>query len=182
MYIAKLDYNLTSSGNQRVSVSGALQNDMNPRGPFLPGQSPSDSFVNYNKGIIVNLTSVITPNLINNFRYGFIRQSFGDIGNTNQQVVTFRGLNDQTGAVTYTNAIQRPVNNFFDDVSWLRGKHNWQFGAALAFLRSPNIDYASSFSGASTNASWLDTGGLATSQVRLLIHRVRPTRRLDTRR
>jgi Carboxypeptidase regulatory-like domain len=162
VYIAKMDYNLTRDGKQRVSVSGALQNDANPQGAFLPGQAPSDSLVNFNKGLMVNLTSVITTNVINNFRYGFVRQSFGDIGNTNQQVVTFRGLNDQTGAVTYTNKFQRPVNSFFDDVSWLRGKHNWQFGTAVSFLRSPNANFTNSFSGASTNASWLDTGGLAT--------------------
>jgi Carboxypeptidase regulatory-like domain len=161
VYIAKMDYNLTRDGKQRVSVSGALQNDVNPQGPFLPGQAPSNSLVNYNKGIIVNLTSVITSNIINNFRYGFVRQSFGDIGNTNQPVVTIRGLNDQTGAITYTNEFQRPVHNFFDDVSWMRGKHNWQFGTAISILRSPNSNFLNAFSGASTNASWLDTAGLA---------------------
>jgi hypothetical protein len=162
VYIAKMDYNLTRDGKQRLSVSGALRNEANPQGPFLPGEAPSDSFVNYSKGIIANFTSVITSNLINSFRYGFVRQSLGDIGNTNQPVVTFRGLNDQTGAVTYTKTFQRPVNSFFDDVSWNHGKHNWQFGTAISFLRSPNSNSTNSFSGASTNASWLDTAGLAT--------------------
>src|ERR1700693_1695105 len=160
VYIAKLDYNITRDGKQRISVSGALQNEANPQAPFLPGQAPSQSFVNFSKGIIVNLSSVLTANLINNFRYGFVRQSLGDIGNTNQPIVTFRGLNDQTGAATYTNAFQRPVNNIFDDVSWNRGNHTFQFGTAITILRNPNSNYASSFSGASTNASWLDTGGL----------------------
>jgi hypothetical protein len=161
VYIAKMDYNLTSDGKQRISVSGALRNDANPQGPFLPGQAPSDSFVNYSKGIVANFTSVLTPRLINSFRYGYIRQSVGDIGNTNQPVVTIRGLNDPTGAVTYTSAFQRPINNFFDDVSWNRGKHNLQFGTAISLLRSPNSNFLNSFSGASTNASWLDTAGLA---------------------
>ena len=162
VYIAKMDYNLTRDGKQRLSVSGALQNDANPQGPFLPGQLPSDSFVNYSKGIIANVTSVLTSRLVNNFRYGFVRQSLGDIGNTNQAVVTFRGLNDQTGAVTFSSTFQRPVHSFFDDVSWNRGRHNWQFGTAIAILRSPNSNSLNSFSGASTNASWLDTAGLAT--------------------
>lgn len=161
VYIAKMDYNLTADGKQRLSVSGALRNEANPQGPFLPGELPSDSFVNYSKGIIANFASVISNSLINNFRYGYVRQSLGDIGNTNQPVVTIRGLNDQTGAVTYTRAFQRPINSFFDDVSWNRGKHNLQFGVAASFLRSPNSSFLSSFSGGSTNASWLDTGGMA---------------------
>ena len=162
VYIAKMDYNLTRDGKQRLSVSGSLRNDANPQGPFLPGEAPSNSFVNYSKGIIANFTSVITSNLINSFRYGYVRQSVGDIGNTNQPVVTFRGLNDQTGAVTYSKTFQRPVHSFFDDISWTRGKHSWQFGTAISILRSPNSNSLNSFSGASTNASWLDTAGLAT--------------------
>ncbi|HEY4979956.1 MAG TPA: TonB-dependent receptor, partial [Candidatus Acidoferrum sp.] len=162
VYIAKMDYNITRDGKHRIFVSGALQNEANPQGAFLPGQTPSNSIVNYSKGIIVNLSSVLRGNLINNFRYGYVRQSIGDIGNTSQPIVTFRGLNDQTGAATYTNAFQRPVQNIFDDVSWTRGNHTWQFGTAIAILRNPNSNFASSFSGASTNASWLDTGGMGT--------------------
>jgi hypothetical protein len=160
VYIAKIDYNITRDGKHRLSVSGALQNEANPQGPFLPGELPSHSLVNYNKGIIVNLSSVLKPSLVNSFRYGYVRQSIGDIGNTNQPIVTFRGLNDQTGAATYTNAFQRPVNNIFDDLNWAHGQHTWQFGVAIALLRNPNSNFSSSFSGASTNASWLDTGGL----------------------
>ena len=145
VYIAKIDYNITRDGKHRLSVSGALQNEANPQGPFLPGELPSHSLVNYNKGIIVNLSSVLKPSLVNSFRYGYVRQSIGDIGNTNQPIVTFRGLNDQTGAATYTNAFQRPVNNIFDDLNWSHGQHTWQFGVAIALLRNPNSNFSSSF-------------------------------------
>lgn len=163
VYIARLDFNLTRDGKQRLYVSGAMRNEDNPGAPFLPGQLPSHHFVNYNKGIIAGLSSVVTQNLLNNFRYGFIRQSIGDIGNTDQQVIFFRGLNDQLNAITYSHQFQRPVHNFYDDVSYTHGRHAWQFGFAISRLRNPDQNFTSSFSSGVTNASWLDTAGFAGS-------------------
>src|SRR6516162_443663 len=82
-YIAKIDYNITRDGKHRLSLSGALANQNQANAPFLPGQVPITSIVNYNKGLIASYSAVISPSLINNFHYGFIRQSLGTIGNTN---------------------------------------------------------------------------------------------------
>src|SRR5580692_2697202 len=83
-YIAKMDYNLTRDGKQRLSLTGALANENQANPPFLPGQAPTTDLVNYNKGLIVGYSAVISSTLINNFRYGFIRESVGTIGNTDQ--------------------------------------------------------------------------------------------------
>ena len=83
-YIAKMDYNITQDGKQRVSLTGALANENQANAPFLPGDAPETSIVNYNKGLIANYSAVISSALINNFRYGYIRESLGTIGNTNQ--------------------------------------------------------------------------------------------------
>src|SRR5256885_4043273 len=99
VYISKMDYNITRDGRHRVSVTGAVRNENNAGTPFLPGQAPSQSIVNYNKGLIVNYNGVLTNSLVNNFRYGYVRQSVGVIGNSNQDWIFFRGLNDQTGGL-----------------------------------------------------------------------------------
>ena len=83
-YIAKLDYNITSDAKHRLSISSALANENNAKDPFLPGSPPEHDIVNYNKGIIAGYSAVISSNLINNFRYGFVRQSLGKIGDSNQ--------------------------------------------------------------------------------------------------
>ena len=163
-YIAKMDYNITKDATHHVSVMGALRNDSNPGAAFYPGLPPSQSNVNYNKGIVVNYNGTIRTSLINNFRYGFVRQSVGFIGNSNQDWIYLRGLNDQGGppaAVTRTYSFQRPTNLFADDLSWIHGKHTWQFGGQVAFIRTPSISYATSFSDGSANASWTDTSGYA---------------------
>jgi len=163
VYIAKMDYNITRDAKHRVAVSGALRNDSNDilGAPFLPGEAPSDAAVSYNKGIIVNYSGVFSPSLVNSFRYGFVRESVGFIGNSNQPWVFFRGLNDQTGAVTRTNSFQRPTNTFADDMTRIHGRHTLQVGGQVAFIREPRNSFRSSFSDGSANAGWFDTTGFA---------------------
>jgi hypothetical protein len=161
VYIAKVDYNITRDGKHRVAITGALQNDNYAKAPFLPGQAPSQDLVNYSKGIIASYNAVLSSTLDNNFRYGFVQQSSGIIGNSNEDWIFFRGLNDPAGAVTRSTAFQRPTHNFVDDISWTHGRHTWQFGTQIAIIREPRLSTAASFSDGSANASWVDTSGYA---------------------
>jgi Carboxypeptidase regulatory-like domain len=161
VYISKLDYNITRDARHRLSLTGALRNESTAGTPFLPGEAPSETTVNYNKGLIVNYSGVLTSTLVNNFRYGFIRESVGINGNSSQDWNFFRGLNDQTGAVTRTHSFQRPINSLADDLSWIHGKHTWQFGTQIAIIRTPSVSYQASFSDGSANASWTTLSGYA---------------------
>jgi hypothetical protein len=163
VYIAKMDYNITRDAKHRVSVTGALRNDANDNlgAPFFPGEAPSAAQVNYSKGIIVNYSGVITQNLVNSLRYGFVRESLGTIGNSNQQWIEFRGLNDAVGAITRTNSFQRPTHTIADDMSWIRGRHTWQFGGQASFIRNPRDSFRSSFSDGVANAGGFNTTGFA---------------------
>jgi hypothetical protein len=164
VYIAKMDYNLTRDAKHRISVSGAVRNEANAQAPFLPGQAPSQTVLNFNKGIIVNYTGTITSSLVNSFRYGFIRESDGFVGNSIQDWNFFRGLNDQTGppqAITRTHSLQRPINSFADDLTWIKGRHTLQFGTQIAIIRTPSTSYLASYSDGSANASWTTLSGYA---------------------
>ena len=164
-YIAKIDYNITRDGKQRLSLSGALANQNQANAPFLPGQAPITDIVNYNKGLVASYSAVISASLINNFHYGFIRESIGTIGNTNQPWNTFRGIDPVLGTggstLQYSSEFQRPINSFYDDVSYIHGKHSWQFGVQISRIRNPNSSTTSSFSSGYTNSQWLNTSGLA---------------------
>src|SRR5262252_3384586 len=93
VYIARADYNITQDGKQRLYVMGALRNDSSDAcggcQPYFPGQLPQGQTVYYNKGLIANYSAVIRPNLMSSFRYGFVRESFGTLGNSNQPWVVF---------------------------------------------------------------------------------------------
>ncbi|MGH9742382.1 MAG: carboxypeptidase regulatory-like domain-containing protein, partial [Candidatus Acidiferrum sp.] len=157
-YIAKLDYNITQDSKQRVSLTAALANQDQANAPFLPGDAPETSIVNYNKGLIANYSSVLTSTLINNLRYGYVRESVGTIGNTDQPWNQFRGI-DQ--GVNYSSEFQRPTNSIWEDLNWTHGKHSWQFGFQTSLIRNPTSSTTSSFSSGFMNAQWLDTSGLA---------------------
>src|SRR5256885_12005374 len=166
-YIARVDYKLTGNGSHTLFWRGALRNDIRSTAPYLPGTAPLNTFKDYSKGYAIGYTAVLKPSLINNFRYGYTRQSVGNIGNNdNQPFIFFRGLNDDEGtnnselAVTRSSQFQTPVHNFVDDISWTRGKHTLQFGTNVRFIRNPRENFLSSFSNASTNSSGLDTAGI----------------------
>jgi hypothetical protein len=162
-YIAKMDYNITQDGKQRVSLTGALANQNQAEAPFLPGQLPTMDIVNYNKGLIANYSAVITSSLVNNFRYGFVRESIGTIGNTDQAWNLFRGIDPSPTDLTlnYSYAFQEPTNSFWEDLNWTHGKHTWQFGFQISRIRNPTTSTLSSFSSGYMNAQWLNTSGLA---------------------
>jgi hypothetical protein len=168
-YIARADYKITSNGNQTLFWRGALRNDSNVGVPYLPGDLPEQTLVDYSKGFSVGYTAVLRANLVNNFRWGYTRQSFGEIGNQTQPFVEFRGLNDGTGTGVPDNAAfeyqptltyQVPVNNFVDDISWIKGRHTLSFGGNISILRNPQSTNVNSYNLAVTNASWFIPSGL----------------------
>jgi Carboxypeptidase regulatory-like domain len=166
-YIAKMDYNITRDGKQRVSLTGALANENQANAPLFPGGLPTQDIVNYNKGLIANYSAVISNTLVNSFRYGFIRESVGTLGNTDQPWNTFRGMDPvlgtggSSGTLNYSSAFQEPINSFWEDLNWTHGKHAWQFGFQISRIRNPTTSTTSSFSNGYMNAQWLDTSGLA---------------------
>lgn len=169
-YIARADYKLTKSGSHTVFWRGALRNDVHSTAPYLPGQAPKASLKDYSKGYTVGYTALLRTNLINNFHWGFTRQSVGTIGNNDAQpFIFFRGLNDDEGtnnselAVTRSRSFQTPVYNIVDDLSWIKGKHTLQFGTNIRFIRNPRQNFVNSFSSGSTNSSGLDTAGIVGS-------------------
>jgi hypothetical protein len=157
-YIAKMDYNLTQDGKQRLSLTGALANENWAMAPFLPGEVPEQTIVNYNKGLIANYSSVLSSAVVNNFRYGYVRESIGTLGDTDQPWNEIRGI-DQ--GIFYSSQFQRPTNSFWDDLTWTHGKHSFQFGFQSSLIRNPTSSTNSSFSSSFMNAQWLNTSGLA---------------------
>src|SRR6202007_1034984 len=107
---------------------GAVQDLRNPGAPFLPGDPPEQTLADHSKGFVIGYIAVLSSTMTNSFHWGFTRQSFGIVGNTDQQWNTFLGL-DQ--GINYSHNFQVPVHNFLDDFSWTKGTHTFQFGTAI---------------------------------------------------
>ena len=72
-------------------------------------------------------TWTIGNNWVNNLRYGFTRQAFTQGGDSTGNDSDFRFVFQPNGQ-THTVSRVTPVHNITDDVSWIHGKHNIQFG------------------------------------------------------
>lgn len=164
-YILKLDYKLTQSGNHSLFVKGHLQNFRNPLPgqttvPQFPGQPPNLFPTDNSKGIFAGYTALIGNTLVNNVRYGFLRQGTGSSGLSATDFNHFRGLDDVQG---FSNSVLTnvPVHNLVDDVSWTKGKHTFQFGGNLRIIGNNRTGNAQNISRAVTNVFWLDNAGIA---------------------
>ena len=154
-YIARLDYQLDSAGKHHLFFRGNLQNDNFVSGvPQFPGQPNSSSHLENAKGIAVGYTWGISPNLVNNLRYGLTRQAYSDSGVQQVPYVTPRDMDQIFSGSRNLDAII-PVHQISDDLSWTRGNHTLQFGGVMRFISVARNDQGSSFSDGFMNASWL---------------------------
>jgi len=146
---------------------GALRNDVQSDVPYLPGTGPLQGLTDNSSGFTAGYTATLRPTLLNSFHWGYTRQSFGNPGNTNSPVISFRGLNDNslsnnsTLAYVYSRSYVTPVNNFVDDLTWTKGNHTFQFGTNVRFIRNPRTSFLNSFPNGVTNSSGLNTAGIA---------------------
>ncbi len=169
-YIFKLDYKITANGNQSMFIRGNLQNDRESKPPQFPGLPPDDFVTNNSKGIAGGYTFIIRNNLINNFRYAFIRQGVGMGGLNNQDYNTLRGLDDTQGLSptdTPTILTNVPVHNFIDDVSWTKGKHTVQFGTNWRLIHNNRESNAQNLSFGYANLYWMSPSFISNEGVSL---------------
>jgi hypothetical protein len=134
VFISRVDYRVTTDSKHTIFWRGALQNLRNPGAPFLPGDAPETTTVDHSKGFALGYTAVLSNTLSNSFRWGYTRQSYGVIGNTNSPWNTFLGL-DQ--GIAYSHNFQVGIHNLLDDVSWTKKSHTFQFGSSIGLARDP---------------------------------------------
>ena len=161
-YIFKLDYKISADGNHSLFIRGNLQSDHEAKPPQFPfdrstgtALPPNDILTNNSKGIAGGYTYIIRNNLINNFRYAFIRQGLGDAGLNNQDFNRLRGLDDTIG-LTPTILTNVPVNNFIDDISWTKGRHTIQAGTNWRLIHNNRQSNAQNISEGYANLFWMN--------------------------
>src|ERR1700722_2810816 len=122
---AKVDFNLSS--NQTLFVRANVQYDKWGGVPAYPDTPAPDEW-DHPWGFAVGHTWTIHNNLVNNFRYGYTRQSFTKGGDLFHNDIDFRFVYFPTNELNSLSRVT-PVNNWVDDLSWVKGAHTIQFGA-----------------------------------------------------
>ena len=169
VFIARIDYHLTADGKHTLFWRGNVNDSRNPGAPFLPGtyhtlpgelnpSAPMQTTLDRSKGFAFGYTAVLNPTMVNSFHWGFTRQSFGVIGNTDQQWNEFLGL-DQ--GINFSHSFELPLHNFVDDFSWTKGTHSFQFGTSIKIARNPRTSYLHSNTIALGTTNWTSPIGFA---------------------
>jgi Carboxypeptidase regulatory-like domain len=159
--ILKLDY--VPNAKHRLFIRGNLQKDTQENVLQFPGQTPSYSYIDNSKGLAAGDTWGISPSLVNDFRYGYIRQGFSNRGIGQGSYVVFRFM-DQATPESRSTLVHVPVHNFIDNLTASKGNHTLSAGVNWRIVNNVRSSDALSFSGGNTNEYWLANGGAIAGQ------------------
>jgi hypothetical protein len=159
-YIAKIDYEM--SAHSHFFLRGIQQGDRISAAPEFPGQPPSSQITDTSKGLAAGHLWTIGQNLINNFRYGYIRQGLNVTGAGVASYSDFAGLGPLT-AENRSTILNVPVHNIVDDINWIKGKHTLQFGVNWRIIHNNTASNAVSFASAASGAGNISQAAIAGS-------------------
>ena len=139
--VARLDYNPTDKFRMYLSWIMSQSNPVGSYPPPFPGSSyANQNGNNFSRSFNVNygLDYIISPNLINQFKFGFLYnvQQFAAGSTPNWQtnpVIFFNMTGDSPNRMsgqnyTLPSGYEYPVFSLSDNVSYQRGAHNFNFG------------------------------------------------------
>ncbi len=149
--ILKLDYVLNA--HHTLFVRGNLQKDLQAGALQFPGQPASSEDVDNTKGIAAGETWTISSRIVNDFRYGYIRQGNSNRGTGQGDYVQFRFLS-QPLSESRSIVINIPVHNVVDNLSITKGQHTIQLGGNWRLVNNNRGTDLNSYNAANTNPYW----------------------------
>ncbi|HQU94221.1 MAG TPA: carboxypeptidase-like regulatory domain-containing protein, partial [Pyrinomonadaceae bacterium] len=155
LHIGRFDYNLND--HHLLTARVQIQHD-NFGGTRLFPDTPSQDTWSHPWGISLGHTWTVTDSIVNNFRYGKTRAGFTRQGDAAKNEIYFRNIYFPV-LDSRTLARETPVQNFTDDVSWVKGNHTFQFGTNIRTIRNRRTSYTTAFDTAYTNGTGWDASG-----------------------
>ena len=157
-YTSRLDYNLTEDGRHVLFFRGNYQQDIFANTPYFP-DTPAPNTWSHPLGFVAGHNWTISSKLTNNFRYGLTREAFSDQGESTSNDIRFRSVFMAERLSTRSFNRTTPVTNITNDVGWLKGDHNFQFGTNIRVVRNQRETFSSSFDNGITNQSFYFASG-----------------------
>ena len=153
-HVARLDYNLSQSQQLYLRANVIYDHDMsgNANAPAYP-DTKHPGVWSHPWGLAAGHTWAIRSNLVNNFRYGLTRESYTQSGDTTSNFILFRFVFWPTNGV-YDSNRTTPVQNFVDDLSWIKGNHTIQFGGNVILVKNVRDRFGSAYDTAITNPTF----------------------------
>ena len=150
--IARIDW--SPNAQHKLFFRGNLQKDVNDGAEQFPGQGASSILEDNTKGFALGDTWVLSETMVNDLRYGFVRQGYSRRGIGSGDYIDFRNISSPT-AETRTTINSTPVNNLVDNLNWSKGRHSIQIGGNWRMIGQNSATDSSSYNSGTTNPSWL---------------------------
>ena len=158
-HAAKFDFNLTSK--QQAFVRANVIYDKITLAQQFP-DTVAPSIWSHPMGLAAGHTWTMSSNLVNTFRYGYTREAFSQQGDSAENSISFRFVFSPLGFTRTLNRVT-PVQNFTDDISWVKGNHSIGFGTNIRLVNNRRVSFAGSYDSAITNPSFYVGGGTSIS-------------------
>ena len=140
-HAAKFDFNLTSK--QQAFVRANVIYDKITLAQQFP-DTVAPSIWSHPMGIAAGHTWTLSSNLVNTFRYGYTREAFSQQGDSAENSISFRFVFSPLGFTRTLNRVT-PVQNFTDDISWVKGNHTLGFGTNIRLVNNRRVSFAGSY-------------------------------------
>ena len=149
----RMDYHLSGKDSLFTRYSYGQDNaNINSLFSKLPAGFASGNNVNHPRGVAAGYTRVFTPNLVNEFRFGFIRPEYAYINpmegtpvsanlgivNANRNALLGGGalIGGNNGEIAYTGdggpySVPEKTFQYADSVTYTRGAHTFKVGANI---------------------------------------------------
>lgn len=147
-------------GAHRLFTRGNLQQDNSLSTLQFPGAPPNTQTFNNSRGVAAGDIWTLSPELVNNLRYGFTRYGSNTQGNISSPYVSFSQIVNLAATTTSQRYIV-PEHNIVDDLTWTRGRHSLQFGGNYRLLMDSHANNGTVFNHAGVTTGNLVAGGIA---------------------
>jgi hypothetical protein len=154
-----LKFDWTAGPSHHVFVRGNLQKDVKSGTQQFPGLPASTTTEDNTKGIAAGDTWMINSHIVNDLRYGYVRQGFGNAGVGSGAYTDFRYIASPT-AETRSTIRSVPLNTIVDTLNYTKGNHSIQIGGTWRLIHNNSETNANSFDSGNTNPQGLTTKGL----------------------
>ncbi len=145
-YVAKFDFNADKTGNHRLSWRGTLADNAQDLETGLATYPGRDGYkqLNNSRGFVSSYTGVLTPTMINTFRFGYTRQGIANTGADGPAFNLFDISELQDfGDRPFKRHI--PTYNISNDMNWVKGNHNFKFGGQMRIIRNNRTSFEETF-------------------------------------
>ena len=154
-HAGKFDFNLTSKQQAFARVN--IIYDLLGREQQFP-DTPAPSIWSHPVGLALGHTWTATNSIVNTFRYGYTREAFTQQGDSAANSISFRFV---FSPLAFSRTLTRitPVQNFTDDVSWVKENHSIGLGTNIRLISNQRVTFTNAFDSAITNPSFFSGGG-----------------------